>query len=73
LAGPGYAVNVQDTMTIHANTARVAKEVPERTVARRTPSLKRSVTRYSAANRFAILPYAMRLVAQFSASVRQAT
>ena len=30
LAG-GYAMNVQDTVTIHANTARVAKEVLERT------------------------------------------
>jgi acetoin utilization deacetylase AcuC-like enzyme len=30
LAG-GYAVNVQDTVTIHANTAHVAKEVLERT------------------------------------------
>src|ERR1035438_3062720 len=30
LAG-GYAVNVQDTVTIHANTARVAKEVLEKT------------------------------------------
>jgi len=30
LAG-GYAVNVQDTVTIHANTAQVAKEVLEKT------------------------------------------
>lgn len=30
LAG-GYAVNVQDTVTIHANTARVAKEVLDKT------------------------------------------
>ena len=30
LAG-GYAMNVQDTVTIHSNTARVAKEVLERT------------------------------------------
>jgi acetoin utilization deacetylase AcuC-like enzyme len=30
LAG-GYAVNVEDTVTIHANTARVAKDVLERT------------------------------------------
>jgi acetoin utilization deacetylase AcuC-like enzyme len=30
LAG-GYAMNVQDTVTIHANTARVAKEVLEKT------------------------------------------
>jgi acetoin utilization deacetylase AcuC-like enzyme len=30
LAG-GYAVNVQDTVTIHANTAHVAKEVLEKT------------------------------------------
>jgi hypothetical protein len=30
LAG-GYAMNVQDTVTIHANTAHVAKEVLERT------------------------------------------
>ena len=29
LAG-GYAINVQDTVTIHINTARVAKEVLER-------------------------------------------
>jgi hypothetical protein len=30
LAG-GYAMNVQDTVTMHANTAHVAKEVLEKT------------------------------------------
>jgi hypothetical protein len=30
LAG-GYAVNVQDTVTIHVNSAHVAKEVLEKT------------------------------------------
>jgi acetoin utilization deacetylase AcuC-like enzyme len=37
LAG-GYAQSVEDTITIHANTAEVAKDVLEKTDFRATPS-----------------------------------